>query len=99
MLAAGHSAVVDAVFAKPSERAAAAAIARTSNVPFRGLFLTADLPTRLRRIGGRTTDASDADAAVARQQEHFALGAIEWTCIDAGGTPDQTLGAARASLP
>ena len=99
VLAAGHSAVLDAVFSKPEERAAAASVARAANAVFHGLFLTADLPTRLRRIGGRTADASDADAAVARQQEHFDLGAIDWTCIDAGGTPDETLRAARAAVP
>jgi aminoglycoside phosphotransferase family enzyme/predicted kinase len=98
VIAAGHSAVVDAVFSTPAERAAAAAIAPASNVPFHGLFLTADLNTRMQRIGRRTADASDADAVVARQQEYFDLGAIDWTGIDAGGTPESTLEAARSVI-
>jgi uncharacterized protein len=53
--------------------------------------LTADLNTRLKRIGGRGPDASDADAAVARQQETFALGEMAWIVIDASGPPTDTL--------
>ena len=88
VIAAGHSAIVDAVFAKPGERAAIAAIARA---PFQGLFLTADLAARVARVGTRVADASDADADIARQQEQYALGAIDWTEVDASGTPPQTL--------
>ncbi|MGP0091508.1 MAG: AAA family ATPase [Xanthobacteraceae bacterium] len=98
VIAAGHSAVVDAVFSQPAERAAAASVARASSVPFHGLFLTADLNTRMRRIGRRTADASDADAAVAQQQEHYDLGAVDWARIDAGGTPEETLAVARAVI-
>ena len=47
IIAAGHSAVIDAVFARPDERAAAAAISDR----FHGLFLTADLATRVARVG------------------------------------------------
>ena len=98
VIAAGHSTVVDAVFSKPAERLAGTSIARAANVAFQGLFLTADLDTRLQRIGRRTADASDADAAVARQQEQFDLGAMDWACIDAGGTPEETVRAATAAL-
>jgi uncharacterized protein len=93
---AGHSAVVDAVFAAPDERAAMAAVASTVNVAFRGLFLTADLATRIARVGRRTGDASDADAMIAQQQESYALGAMDWSVIDASGTPKQTLSRAKA---
>ena len=82
-LAARHSAIVDAVFAKPEERIAVEAIAASAKVAFRGLFLVADLQTRLGRVGTRGLDASDADAAVALQQESFALGRVEWIEIDA----------------
>jgi aminoglycoside phosphotransferase family enzyme/predicted kinase len=98
VLRAGHSAIVDAVFAAPHERAAIAQVAAEAAAPFRGLFLTADVTTRVTRVGGRRHDASDADAAVARQQETYALGDLDWMPVDAGGTPAETLARARALL-
>lgn len=98
VIAAGHSAIVDAVFAHDSERAELAAIARSGERPFRGLFLTADLATRIERVGGRIRDASDADAAVALAQEQYDLGSLDWAEIDASGTPEQTLARARQAL-
>jgi predicted kinase len=67
-------------------------------VPFHGLFLDADLATRVARVGARSGDASDADAAVARAQESYDLGALDWARVDASGTPDQTLARAHATL-
>jgi aminoglycoside phosphotransferase family enzyme/predicted kinase len=98
-VAAGHAAVVDAVFARQEERAAVAGAAKACGVPFTGLFLTADLATRLKRVGARAGDASDADATVARAQERYDLGALDWTEVDASGAPDETLANARAALP
>src|SRR5262245_9986440 len=97
-IAARHSAIVDAVFATPDERAAAAASAEILGVPFHGLFLDADLDTRIARLGTRIRDASDADAAVARLQESYDLGALDWTRIDASGTPEDTLERARKAM-
>jgi predicted kinase len=96
--AAGHCAIVDGVFAKPQERAVMQRSASALGVPFHGLFLDADLATRLARVGGRSGDASDADAAVARAQESYDLGALDWARVDASGTPDQTLARAQAAL-
>jgi predicted kinase len=62
IVGAGHSAIVDAVFARPQERAAI------------------------------------ADAAVARAQEGYDLGRLEWTTIDAAGTPQDTLARAKVAL-
>ena len=95
---AGHSAVVDAVFAAPAERAAMATVAAASKVAFRGLFLTADLATRIARIGHRAGDASDADAMIAARQESYALGPMDWSAVDASGTPAQTLARARQAV-
>ena len=98
VLAAGHSAVVDAVFARPQERAVVAASAEILGVPFHGLFLAADLDTRVARVSGRGRDASDADAAVARGQESYDLGTLDWRRIDASGSPEETFAGARAAM-
>jgi aminoglycoside phosphotransferase family enzyme/predicted kinase len=98
IVAAGHSAIVDAVFASPQERDALAAAAKAAEVPMQGLFLTVDLATRIARVGERTNDASDAGAAVAQAQEDYDLGALEWPKIDASGTVVDTLARARAAL-
>ena len=95
---AGHSAVVDAVFAKADERANIAKAAADAGVSFRGLFLTADSETRIARVGARVGDASDADADVAREQAGYDLGTIDWIEIDASGTAEETLARARAAL-
>jgi uncharacterized protein len=97
-VAAGHSAIVDGVFAKPQERTVMERSARALGVAFHGLFLDADLATRVARVGARSGDASDADAAVARMQESYDLGALDWTPIDASGTPAETLARARAAI-
>jgi len=96
IMTAGHSVIVDAVYARPHERAAIAA----AGVPFRGIFLAADVRTRLARVTGRTADASDADAAVARAQQNYDLGDFDaaWTMIDASNTPEVTLARAKAAL-
>jgi aminoglycoside phosphotransferase family enzyme/predicted kinase len=96
--AAGHTAIVDAVFARPDERAKATAAARASGVAFRGLFLVASLEARVARVEARPPDVSDADAAVAREQESYDRGAMDWTEISASGSLDETMAAAQAAL-
>jgi predicted kinase len=95
---AGHSVIVDAVFAKADERTAIEAAATEAGAAFRGLFLHADLPTRLDRVSARGLDASDADAAVARQQEEFNIGDVNWAIVDASGPPEDTVVKARAAI-
>jgi aminoglycoside phosphotransferase family enzyme/predicted kinase len=99
--AAGHSAIMDAVFAQPAERFAAEQSAAVLGVPFHGFFLEAPLATRLHRVGGRRGDASDADAEIAREQENYQIGDLNapgWQRLDASGTPDETLARAREAL-
>jgi aminoglycoside phosphotransferase family enzyme/predicted kinase len=96
--AAGHGAILDAVFARPGERELAKVSAAVLRVPFHGLFLEAPLASRLARVGGRSHDASDADAAVVRAQESYDLGALDWAPVDASGSPDDTLRRAQAVL-
>jgi aminoglycoside phosphotransferase family enzyme/predicted kinase len=97
--AAGHSAILDAVFARPGERALAEASAAELGVSFHGFFLEAPLAIRLERVAGRSRDASDADAAVVRAQEGYDLGPLGWTRIDAAGSPEETLAKALAAIP
>jgi uncharacterized protein len=98
VLTAGHSVIVDAVFAEPHERTAIADVGKSCNVSLRGLFLTADLKARLTRVTGRARDASDADAAVALAQQRYEIGALNWTAVDASATPKDTLARAKAVL-
>jgi hypothetical protein len=98
VLAAGHCAIVDAVFSRPEERQLMEQSAAVLGVPFCGLFLEANLATRIARVGMRGHDASDADAVVARSQESYDLGTLAWARVDASGTPDATLASARAVL-
>jgi len=98
ILAQGCSVVLDAAYLQEAERTEIATLAATYGIRFVGLFLTADLATRLARIERRRGDASDATRSVVLTQETFAIGAIDWHIIDASGTPDQSLRSARNSL-
>jgi predicted kinase len=73
-------------------------VAAATGARFDGLFLVADLATRLERVGSRHNDASDAEATVVAQQQYYQLGEIDWTEVDASGTPDDTLARARAAI-
>jgi uncharacterized protein len=95
---AGHSAIADAVFARHEERAAIESAAIAAGADFHGLFLVADLSTRLARVDSRGPDASDADTAVALKQEDVAVGDVTWEIIDASGTPEETLSQAREEI-
>jgi predicted kinase len=89
---------VDAVYAAADQRAIVEKSAAVLGIPFRGLFLDAELATRIARIARRGADASDADAAIARQQEHYQVAISGWPRIDASGTSEETLARARAAL-
>jgi predicted kinase len=97
-LAAGQSAIVDAVHARPDERQAAETTAAECGCPFVGLWLETPLDVRVARIAGRTNDASDATAEVAKGQAAFDVGAISWAKVDASGDWDQTLSRATSLI-
>ena len=97
-LAAGHAVLADAVHAQAAQRQAIEAVASRHGVPFLGLWLEAPLDVRLARAGARGRDASDAGHEVIRRQSAYDTGAMSWVRIDAGGTVDRTLAAARFAL-
>jgi len=97
-LAAGRSVIADAVYARPAERDAIAAVAHGAQVPFVGLWLEASADALAARIAARRGDASDATVAVLRQQQDYDLGRIDWHRIDAGGTADAVIDAALQKL-
>ena len=78
VLRAGHSAVLDAVFAREPERHAAEALAAKLGVPFKGLWLDVPKEVAQARVAARHGDASDATPAVVEQQYGYDLGEIEW---------------------
>jgi predicted kinase len=90
-LAAGHSVIVDAVYADAAERADVAALAPPGR--FCGLWLDCPEPIRLARVAARAGDASDADEAVVRFQSGLSAHGGNWEIIDAGGPPERTLAA------
>jgi hypothetical protein len=94
----GCSVVVDAAFLKQSERDELSTAAQKLDVAFHAVFLTADLGVRLDRIGARRADASDATAEIAKGQEDYETGPIDWPIVDASGSPEQTLQRSRPVL-
>jgi aminoglycoside phosphotransferase family enzyme/predicted kinase len=79
----GHSAVVDAVYARPADRQAIEGVAAAAAVPFIGLWLDAPESVLIARTEQRTNDPSDADATVVRLQQAQDTGAITWRRLDA----------------
>lgn len=94
-LAAGHSVVIDAVCARVEEREAFEAIAMGVECHFAGVWLDAPLQTRLTRIAGRGKDPSDANAHVAKAQEHYDLFDVDWPRVDAGLALENVLDTVR----
>jgi aminoglycoside phosphotransferase family enzyme/predicted kinase len=78
VLRAGHSVVLDAVFARQGEREAAEALARKVGVPFQGIWLDVPKDVAQQRVTARKGDASDATASVVERQFGYDLGRIDW---------------------
>jgi hypothetical protein len=98
VLAAGHSAIFDAVFAAESERDRIEAIANNVECGFCGLWLTAPANILKARVSARGDDASDANADVVDTQLGYDLGQMNWVEIDAGSNVDETAGQVRKVL-
>jgi aminoglycoside phosphotransferase family enzyme/predicted kinase len=94
----GVSVVADAAFLEEKQRAALSRLAHEQQKRFVGLFLKADLETRLARIAHRNNDASDATPEVALKQEHAEIGPMDWDVVDASGNLEDTLQRSRAYL-
>jgi aminoglycoside phosphotransferase family enzyme/predicted kinase len=97
-LAGGWTVIADAVFARPEERAAIAAVAAEAAVPFAGLWLEAAPKVAEKRIVKRRRNASDASPQVLRAQLGYDTGPIDWPRIDSGGAKAKTDGAALAGI-
>ena len=97
VLANGHAAIADAVFARLDERAAIAAAA--GDARFHGIWLTAPRTVMLDRVAGRSRDASDADARIVELQAGFDLGDVAWRRIDASPSAEDVVCQVRAELP
>lgn len=82
VLEQGHGAILDAVHAKPEERAAARQVAEAAGCRFLGFWLETPTATRAERVSGRGQDASDADADVVNRQAQSDPGPIDWHRID-----------------
>jgi len=84
----GCSVIIDAVSARPEERATFEALAQKLNVPYDGIWLEAPPEILRQRIRARKDDASDADLAVLEKQLGYDLGPMDWIRIDASPKPE-----------
>jgi aminoglycoside phosphotransferase family enzyme/predicted kinase len=95
VVAAGHAVIVDAVFARPSDRSDIEAVAAGAGLPFVGVWLDAPESVLVARAASRRGDASDAGARVIREQIDRGTGPLTWARIDAAGAATEVQGAAR----
>ena len=98
VLRAGHSVVVDAVYARAADRRAIEQVAEAASVPFIGLWLEAPEADADRRTAQRRNDASDADATVVRLQRAQDTGDIAWCRLDASASAASVLSSATDCL-
>lgn len=87
----GHSAIVDAVFARPADREAIERVADAAKVPFLGFWLEAPEEILVERSLKRRGDPSDADPTVVRAQLAVGAGDIRWRRLDTSAGPEDVL--------
>ncbi|MEH6526833.1 MAG: AAA family ATPase [Sneathiella sp.] len=90
-LKVGQRVIVDAVFSKEHERRAFETLAKEFDIPFIGLWLTADEAQMSLRVVLRRGDASDATPDIVHQQLRSDTGSNNWLPVDASGTEIDTL--------
>ena len=87
----GHSAIVDAVYARPGDRQAIERVAAEMSVPFVGIWLEVPESTLVARIEQRRNDPSDADAGVIRMQHRQPAGVMTWHRVEASTSSEGVL--------
>ncbi|WP_417685635.1 AAA family ATPase [Roseibium sp.] len=97
-LAAGHSAIFDAVFAGEADREKISDVASSAEARFCGLWLEAPETVLKDRVSARQADASDATPAVIDLQLGYELGKMAWRRVDAGGDAASTREHAETAL-
>jgi hypothetical protein len=98
VLRGGHSVIVDAMFARPSDRQTIEQLAAAAGVPFIGVWLDAPQGVLVDRVVHRQRDPSDADATVVRDQLREDTGHISWARLDASPGLDVVLKRAVAVI-
>jgi hypothetical protein len=98
-LRAGHAVILDATFQGAEHRGALQGLSRRVGLALEGVWLTATLDARLRRVRARHGDASDADAAIVmRQALADDTPPQGWLAVDAGGDAAATVALAASAL-
>jgi predicted kinase len=97
-LSAGRTVIVDAVHAKPEERAAIEAVAARQGASFTGLWLEAPREVMRARVAKREGDVSDATPSVVDEQLRYEIGPQSFAVIDAGLPLDRVVAASLAAI-
>lgn len=98
-LLAGHSVVLDAVFAREEERRAVEELARNIGTEFTAVWLEAPVDLLKDRVAARQGDASDATPEVVEKQSGYDLSTLFWPRVSAAGTPADTFASVTEMLP
>lgn len=97
-LMSGYSVIVDATFLDSKRRALLEDLAAKRQIPFWGLWLEAEKGLVMDRVSSRTSDVSDADRQVIRDQFDRGPGEVSWARIDANRSPAEVLSQAGKAL-